>query len=112
MATTLLLDRDDWDICLDASGNIALASLDYAKEQDVASECRVYAGECYFDTTIGVDYNGSILGHFQPVQVIKEQFATAANRVPGVSDVVIYLTDIDGREIGGQIQFKGGTTNL
>lgn len=111
MATTLLLDRDDWDICLDASGNIALASLDYAKEQDVASECRTYTGELYFDTTIGVDY-GLILGRFQPVQILKDQLATAASRVSGVVNPVIYLTDISNREIGGQIQFNGGTTNL
>ncbi|MDE2434745.1 MAG: hypothetical protein KGM49_00660 [Sphingomonadales bacterium] len=112
MATTLLLDRGTWDCCLDASGNIALASEPYSKEQDVASECRVFEGECYYDTTIGIPYFGAILGAAVPIQIIKEKLITAAQRVPGVGKVTVYLTDIRDRALGGQVQFDGGVVAL
>lgn len=112
MAGTLLLDRATWDICLDAGGNIALASDPYSMEQDVASECRVFEGECYYDTTIGIPYDTAILGRSVPIQVLKERIAIAAMRVPGVTNVTVYLTDIDSRSIGGQVQFGSGTVTL
>lgn len=111
MATTLLLDRDTWDLALDAGGNMAVASEPYSREQDVASECRVFQGECYYDTTIGVPY-GSILGRPVPVQILKERLVAAARRVPGVGNVKVYLTYIGGRSVGGQVQFDGGATSL
>ncbi|KAK0339914.1 hypothetical protein LTR94_032651, partial [Friedmanniomyces endolithicus] len=112
MAGTLLLDRDTWDICADALGNIALATEPYSQSQDVASECRVYRGECYYDTTRGIPYPSQILGQMQPVQVLKESLASAAALVPGVTDVKVFLTAINAREIGGQVQFQQGVTVL
>lgn len=111
MAATLLLDRTSWDLCLNSSGDIAVASEPYSQEQDVASECRVFAGEVYYDTTQGIPYPG-ILGQPVPVQVLKESLIAAAQRVPGVSNAVAYLTDVQARAISGQIQFTGGTTTL
>lgn len=108
---TLLLDRDPWDLCLDAAGNIAVAQEPYALVQDVASEARVWAGECYYDTSIGVPYP-NILGKVQPVQLLKSSLAEAAQRVPNVTNPVVYLTAIKGREVGGQIQFDQGTVTL
>lgn len=112
MATTLLLNRDTWDICLDATGNIAVASEPYAQEQDVASECRVFEGECYYDTTRGVPYFASILGKMQPVQILKEQLAKAAERVPGVANATVYLIGITDRKVRGQVQFNKRTVAL
>jgi hypothetical protein len=79
MATTLLLDRAGWDLALNASGDIALASEPYAQEQDVASMCRVFAGEA------------------------------AALLVPGVTAATVFLTDVIDRAIGGQIQIETTT---
>lgn len=112
MAKTLLLDRSTWDCCLNASGNIALASEPYSKEQDVASECRVFEGECYYDTTIGIPYFGAVLGVPTPVQIYKEKLVAAAERVPGVGKVTVYLTEISERKLGGQVQFDGGVVAL
>lgn len=112
MAATLLLDRDTWDICLTANGDIAVATEPYALEQDVASECRVFEGECYYDTTRGIPYLTSILGRPVPVQILKEKLAQAARRVPGVRTATAYLTDISGRSVSGQVQFNAGTATL
>ena len=51
---TLYLDPQSWDLVLDTAGNIALAKDPYAKAQDVASACRLFAGELYDDTEKGI----------------------------------------------------------
>lgn len=112
MAATLLLDRTTWDICADAQGNIAVATEPYSQSQDVASECRVYLGECYYDTTRGVPYPGQILGKMQPVQVLKESLIAAASLVPGVTRATVFLTAIQDRAISGQVQFAQGAAIL
>ena len=97
---------------MNANGDIALASEPYSLEQDVASECRTYEGECYYDTTRGVPYPEAILGRPIPLQLLKEALAAAAKRVPGVDDVTVYLKDIAPRSIGGQVQFSRGVSIL
>ena len=46
---SLLLVTDAWDICLDAAGNIALATPPYATAQSVANAIRLFQGELFFD---------------------------------------------------------------
>lgn len=105
MATTLLLDRSGWDLCLTSAGDIAVASEPYSQAQDIASECRLFAGEAWYDTTRGIPYFAEALGQFQPVQLLKQRLADAAARVPGVEAVRIYLDAIDRRSVTGQVQF-------
>jgi hypothetical protein len=112
MTATLLLDRSNWDLCLDAAGNIAVASEPYSQAQDIASECRVFAGECYYDTTRGLPFKDQVLGQYQPAQVLKAALVDAALKVPGVTDATVYLSGITGREISGQVQFNGGIATL
>lgn len=102
---TLLLDQTVWDLCKDTNGNIALASEPYALSQDVASEARLFQGECYYDTTRGVPYWGQVLGEYPPAQVLKSFYVTAARLVPGVVAAACYLTSFVNRKLGGQIQF-------
>lgn len=104
MAATLLLDRDDWDICLDASGNIALATEPYSQGQDIASACRVFLGEAYYDTTLGVPYFTDVLGKFQPTQILRARLEQAALTVPGVRGAESFIASIINRELTGQIQ--------
>lgn len=106
MATTLLLDRDDWDLCLDASGNIALASEPYSQAQDAASAVRVFQGEAYYDTTLGIPYFSDVLGRYQPTQILRARMQEAALMVPGVTDATAVLVTQPNREMTGQIQIK------
>lgn len=101
---TLLLDRTVWDLCLDASRNIAVAAAPYALAQDAASAIRLFAGELYYDTALGVPYFGQILGHFPPVALMKAEFEAAALRVPGVVAAKCFITGIEGRKVTGQVQ--------
>ena len=104
MATTLLLDREFWDLAVDAAGNIALASEPYSQTQDAASAVRVFAGEAYYDTTLGVPYFSDVLGRYQPTQIMRARAQLAALTVPGVTDATAILTTGPNRELTGQIQ--------
>lgn len=101
---TLLLDPDTWDLVIDADSNIAVASAPYALSQDVASACRLFQGELYYDTTQGVPYWQSILGQLPPLQFIKNAYVTAALTVPTVVAAVCYITAFVNRVISGQVQ--------
>jgi len=104
---TLLLDREPWDLCLDVAGNIALATEPYSILQDVASRCRLFLGEAYYDTTQGLRYFEDVLGKFRPTQLLKQELTTAALSVPGVLSATVYLTNIGrDRTITGQVQVR------
>ena len=111
MMNTLLLDTDVWDLVLDAAGNIAVASDPYSVAQDVASACRTFLGECWYDTTIGIPYFQQILGHQPSVALVKAQLAAAAATVPGCTNPVVYLTGFVDRSLTGQIQFTDSNGN-
>lgn len=106
MATTLLLDRDGNDLCLDASGNIALASEPYSQVQDAASACKLFEGEAWYDTTIGVPYFQQVFRGGQPVQVLKARLVLAAESVPGVTAAMVALTELTDRTLAGQVQVR------
>lgn len=100
----MLLDRTLWDLCLDDKGNIALASDPYSIAQDVASACRLFVGECYYDTTRGVPYFQEILGQRPPISVLKAALLAAAMTVPEVENGVVYIASVTGRDVTGQVQ--------
>lgn len=106
MASTLLLDRDGWDLALDAAGNIALATEPYSQVQDAASAVRVFLGEAYYDTTLGVPYWTDVLGRYQPTQIMRARAQQAALGVPGVVRANAILRMLPDRELGGQIQIS------
>lgn len=103
---TLLLDQTTWDLCLDASGNIAVASEPYALAQDVASALRLFQGELYYDTSKGVPYFGQVLGEAPPAQLMTAAFEAAALTVPGIVKATAVLFDPGpgGRAITGQVR--------
>lgn len=109
MASTLLLDRTSWDLVIDASANIAVASDPYALAQDAASAIRLFQGELYYDTTKGVPYWQSILGQLPPISLMKSKFVAAALTVPGVARARCFITSISGREVRGQVQITDKT---
>ncbi|HFT8008547.1 TPA: hypothetical protein ACU9T0_006591 [Burkholderia cenocepacia] len=101
---TLLLDQQTWDLCLDAYGNIAVASSPYATAQDVASAVRTFRGECWYDTSVGVPYWQDILGKRPPLPLIKKDIVTEARRVKGVQSAQCFITSMKDRVVTGQVQ--------
>ena len=108
---TLLLDLTLWDLVLDASGGIAVAADPYSVAQDVASACRTFIGECWYDTSIGISYFQQVLGHTPPLALVKQQLVDAALTVPGCSNPVVYLSAVSERSLTGQVQFTDSNGN-
>lgn len=104
MASTLLLDTTSWDLALDTSGNIAVATAPYALAQDAASAIKLFSGELYYDTSQGVPYFSQILGEVPPLSLVKHYLNSAAQTVPGVSSAKTFLSAWAGRALSGQVQ--------
>lgn len=108
---TLLLAVDTWDLVLDASGNIAMASDPYSIAQDVASALRLFLGELWYDTTKGIPYLQQILGETPPLIMFQQYLEDAALTVPQVATAVCVVESFNTqtRTVVGQVQFT--TTN-
>ena len=102
---TLLLTTDQWDLCLDVNGGIAVATDPYSVVQDVASACRVFQSEEYYDTTQGVPYFQQILARLPPLALVKTQIAAQAATVPGCNNPVVLIAGLNNRALSGQVQF-------
>jgi hypothetical protein len=114
---TLLLAVDTWDLCLDSSGNIALASAPYSVAQDVASAIKTFLGEVFYDDTLGIPYDTQILGQIPPITVFKEYMIAAAMTVPSVVSATCVIESFVGRQVKGYVSFntttgQTGTVNL
>lgn len=107
MADTLLLDRGPWDLCMDALGNIAMASAPYSVVQDVASAARLFLGELYYGPTDqGVPYFTDALGQPIATPVLRQALIDAALSVPLVIGAEVFLTSITDRGISGTIEVQ------
>lgn len=109
---TLLLDRTQWDLLVDSAGDIAVATEPYQIAQDVASACRTFRGECFFNTTIGIPYFQQILGKFPPLRLVKTLLANAAATVPGCGSPQVFITSFKDRIIRGQVKFVDSNAQL
>jgi len=92
-----------WDLCLDSSANIAMAGMPYSYAQDAASAIRTFIGECYYDTSLGVEYFQRILGYNPPLELVRAQFVAQALTVPGVVAARVFFSSFTDRELKGQV---------
>lgn len=81
-----------------------MAEEPYAIVQDVASACRLFTNELWYGGDQGVPYFEETLGRFYPTQLLKASLVKAALTVPGVTSAQAFLTSLDRRAVGGQIQ--------
>ena len=102
---TLFLMPDSWDLALDASGNIAVASDVYQQAQDISSAVRTFSRDLYYDQNEGIPYFEAVLGqHGFPLSLYKMYVEDAARSIPGVVSVNAQLR-ISGRAGTGSILF-------
>ena len=80
---SLLLDSD-WDIQLDASGNIAVTTGDYAVAQNVANAVRLFTDDAYYDADRGIPHFALTLGRKPVMSVFRSVVRQAALGVDGV----------------------------
>lgn len=101
---TLLLDTSLWDLFLDASGNIAVATEPYAIAQDVASAIKLFLGELYYDETKGLPYFDQILGEYPPASLVQAQVVAAALTVPDVVKARCVGLELSNRGLSGTVE--------
>ena len=104
MASTLMLDPATWDLTLDANGNIAVASEPYSLAQDAASAIRLFLGEYYWDTTVGVPWLQQILGQAPTLALLKQLLVDAALTVSDVAAAQVFISSFSNRGVSGQVQ--------
>ena len=111
---TLMLDPSTGDLTYTSAGDIAIASPPYALAQDAASECKVFLGECYYDTLRGIPYFQQILGFTPPLSLVRSYLVQAALRVPGVVKANAFFTSFTHRRLSGQVQVtdQSGLTGI
>ncbi len=102
---TLALDRTAWDLVLDSGGNIAMVTPPYALAQDVASACRLFLGELWYDQTKGIPYFSEILGKLPPLSLMRGLIEKAALTVPGVTKAHCIISSFANRTITGEVRF-------
>lgn len=109
MATTLALDDANWDLTVDANGNIATVSGGAQLAQDAASACRLFLGELYYDVSQGVPFWGQLLGTgtLPPNSLIVAKLEAAALTVIGVETASISITSITKRTVSGTVTVSG-----
>ena len=104
MAKTMLLDRTTWDLVIDAYGNIAVADVPYSQAQDVASAQRTFAGECWYDQSLGLPYWSQILEKKFAAAILRSKLSGAALTVPGVVNARVTFSGVVDRRLTGQTQ--------
>ena len=80
---TLTLDAD-WDLQLDAAGNIMTSSGDYAVAQNVANAVRLFTNDAYYDADRGIPHFAITLGRKPSMSVFRAVVRQAALGVDGV----------------------------
>ena len=110
---TLLLDIAGWDLIADAKGIIGVARDPYAKAEDVASACKLFLGECWFDTSKGVPWFDQVLGHAPPRGLMQALIEQAAMTVPGVVAARCTIDEVANRQVTATVRFTddAGRTN-
>jgi hypothetical protein len=106
---TALLDNSEWDIVLNAAGNLAIATEPYQFAQDVASALKLFLGELWYDTSKGVPYFTDVLGHSPPITYFQALMEGAALTVPGVVKSACTILELENRTITGEVRFTTAT---
>lgn len=118
---TLLLtpptNTGGWDLVLDKSNNLQVATGPYAIAQDVASAVKTFVGECWYNANLGVPYFQFILGKLPSLEFMKTKFINAGLTTPNVASIKCVLigpTNRNHREVRGQLQITddGGITSI
>lgn len=108
------LDPAKWDTCLDTSGRVAICSEPYRIVQDVATACRTFVGDLWWNTAAGVP-NATILNDNVSIAYCQAQYEAAALTVPDVVSAQAFLSVGPQRVLTGQVQVvdsNGGTWSV
>jgi len=103
MALSLPLSNADWDLTLDSSGDLSMATPDESLAQDVACAIRTFLGECWYDVSLGMPYFQSIFGKRPPSSFVKARIVAAAKTAQDISGVDVTAIALSNRAITGTV---------
>lgn len=106
LTKSMQLNTAAWDIALDDTGSLAIASNPYAVAQDVACACSTFLGEAWYDTTLGIPYYERILGHWPGTQLINTKMQTEALKLDYVQSAACTVT------VGKQDRLASGVMTI
>ncbi len=101
---TLTLDLDNWDLTLDAGGNIATSSGPYAIAQNVANAVRLFTRDAYYDPERGIPHFIVELGLLPQQSVVRSRVGAAARGVEGVAAAQVEALALTERVLTGNIR--------
>ena len=104
MAYTLLLDTDNWDLCLDSAGRISTTDGTYATAQNVANAVRLFTDDSIYEPERGIPHFVTSLGAHVSSAVIRARVNAMAEEVDGVESAVTDLTSLTDRTFSGTIE--------
>lgn len=105
MKTVFLLPKT-WDLTLDTQGNIAVATEEYQQAQDIASSCRVFLNDDYYNKNDGIPYLESIMGLSNyPISLYQRHLHDRSMLVDGVVSIDVKLLQLKDRVQSGSIEF-------
>lgn len=102
---TLFLDQDTQDLMVDAAGNIATATGDYAIAQDAASYIKVNITDAIFDQDRGIPYK-NLFDNKAPPTLIKQYIIDEVTKIPEVLSAEVFFVALENRVLYIQIQIK------
>lgn len=102
---TLALNNE-WDLELDAAGNIATLSEGNAVLQNVCNRLKLFTNDAYYDPERGVPHFSLELGVTPMLNLVRSRFIAAALTVQGVQNASIpdLTHDKDKRLLYGKLQ--------
>lgn len=103
---TLFLDPRTWDLAVDTSGNLAIATNEYQQAQDIATSCRVFLGDDYYSKNDGIPYLESIMGQSSyPLALYQRNLHDRSLLVNGIVSVDVKFDMLRDRALEGRIIF-------
>ena len=95
MSRRTLKLNDRWDIYLNGSGNIDVATEAYATAQDVANAIRLFRNDAYFAWNEGVPHFALNLGVYPSRAAVRARYRAAALGISNVHDAHVEIFEID-----------------
>lgn len=110
---SIKLDENNWDLDLDASGNLAAVDEPERLAQDVATTCLLWRGESFWDAEFGVPWKAILGGSGYSLSLVEGYIKETAETVEGVETADVTLTQNRGdRTVKGQILINGGQADV
>lgn len=91
--------NNDWDLCLDAFGNLQICHEDTAICQDVACALRLFTNDSYYEPSKGIPYLDIVLGVNPFESLVRSELINTAKSVDGVLDADVEKFTIEDRAL-------------